>query len=271
MMKSVTPPQLGAKSYSCPQCGALAHQNWFKVFLNDYGRDEKPDVVTYDSLKNFNISKISDEKARERFAQFIQRLKEHSVTQYLHEYGVSCGWELQNVNVSRCYSCSGFAVWVGERLAHPVVQAAIVAHDDMPAAIVDDFNEAALIVEKSPRGAAALLRLCIQKLLPELGVQNDNLNAAIGDLVRKGLDTKIQKALDVVRVIGNNAVHPGQIDMKDNKATALHLFALVNVIVAAMISTKKQIDQLYEGLPAGALEAIDKRDGKAALADSEQT
>ena len=66
----------------------------------------------------------------------------------------------------------------------------------------------------------------------------------------------------MVRVIGNNSVHPGQIDLRDDKATASRLFHLVNIIVEAMISATKHIEEMYEGLPEGAKKAIAKRDKK---------
>ncbi len=112
----------------------------------------------------------------------------------------------------------------------------------------------------SPRGAAALLRLVIQKLCKHLGQNGVDLNADIANLVNQGLSPKIQKALDVVRVIGNEAVHPGQIDLNDNPEMASKLFVLVNLIVDAMITQPKQINDLYRSLPESKRKAIDARD-----------
>jgi hypothetical protein len=115
-------------------------------------------------------------------------------------------------------------------------------------------------VHRSPRGAAALLRLAIQKLMPHLGEDGGNLNGSIANLAKKGLDRRVQQALDVVRVTGNNAVHPGELDLRDDAATATQLFALVNIIVQSTISAKAQIEAMYATLPEGALKAIEKRD-----------
>ena len=71
---------------------------------------------------------------------------------------------------------------------------------------------------------------------------------------------RIQKALDVVRVIGNEAVHPGQIDLDDNTEVANKLFQLVNMISETMISQPKAVDELYESLPEAKRKEIAKRD-----------
>jgi hypothetical protein len=78
--------------------------------------------------------------------------------------------------------------------------------------------------------------------------------------VRKGLETEIQQALDIVRVTGNNAVHPGQIELKDNKAIAMTLFELVNLIVERHIATPNRIKSMFEKLPPRALRSIEERD-----------
>jgi uncharacterized protein DUF4145 len=115
-------------------------------------------------------------------------------------------------------------------------------------------------LSRSPRGEAGLLRLAIQKLCVELKQPGKNINDDIAELVRNGLPTGVQKALDSVRVIGNEAVHPGQIDFADTPEIAATLFSVVNFIVEKMISEPKEIEAIYQQLPAEKREAIQKRD-----------
>ncbi len=131
---------------------------------------------------------------------------------------------------------------------------------DLNEEITFDYREAASILNKSPRGAAALLRLCVQKLCVELGQQGKNLNTDIASLVQKGLPPIVQQSLDAVRVIGNESVHPGQMDMTDDTDTARTLFSLVNVIAASLISAPKQAKEIFDSLPQSKLEQIEKRD-----------
>lgn len=123
--------------------------------------------------------------------------------------------------------------------------------------------EARDIVNASPRGAAALLRLCIQQLLIALGEKGKNINTDIGNLVAKGLPVRIQQALDSVRVIGNNAIHPGEIVIDDSPEYANILFNLVNMIVDYQITQPNEVEKLFATLPQGAIDNIEKRDGNA--------
>lgn len=116
--------------------------------------------------------------------------------------------------------------------------------------------------QESPRSSAALLRLAIQKLCTELGQPGKNLNADIGELVKQGLSVRIQQSLDIVRVVGNNQVHPGVLDVRDDPVIALTLFELVNVIVEDRIARPKQIDALYAKLPESSRKQIEERDAK---------
>ena len=130
----------------------------------------------------------------------------------------------------------------------------------MPDKVRTDYEEADVILDKSPRGAAALLRFAIQNLCIELGEKGQKLNEDIGNLVKKGLRTEVQQALDTVRVIGANAVHPLQMDLKDDPQTCRALFGLINMIVEDCIARPKATEALYNALPTSALEQIEKRD-----------
>jgi predicted naringenin-chalcone synthase len=131
----------------------------------------------------------------------------------------------------------------------------------MPEEVQKDFEEARTIVMQSPRGACALLRLAVQKLCSELGESGTNINDDIAALVQKGLSVEVQQALDSLRVIGNNAVHPGEMDLTDDTETASALFELLNFIVEDRISQPKKREEIFAKLPAKAVAAIQRRDG----------
>ena len=164
--------------------------------------------------------------------------------------------------LSKCIKCNGNAIWKNSRMIYPVASTAPLPSEDMPKDVKDDFIEARDIVNSSSRAAAALLRLALQKLMVHLGEVGKNINDDIGSLVKKGLPAKIQRALDSVRVIGNNAVHPGEIDLKDDTPTALSLFELINIIVEVTITQTKKVEEIYETIPGVAKKAIEKRDKK---------
>ncbi len=78
-------------------------------------------------------------------------------------------------------------------------------------------------------------------------------------LVAKGLDPKIQQALDIVRVTGNHAVHPGEIDFDDTTDVGA-LFGLINIIAETLITQPKRIETMYNRLPEKDKESSKKRD-----------
>jgi hypothetical protein len=129
--------------------------------------------------------------------------------------------------------------------------------------IKEDFQEAASIVSRSPRGAAALLRLALQKLCVQLGKPGININDDIAELVVDGLPVEIQQALDTIRIVGNHAVHPGEIDLKNAPEVANTLFTLINLIAEVRISHPKAIAATYAALPERARKAVEKRDEKS--------
>lgn len=164
------------------------------------------------------------------------------------------------VGVSRCVRCEKPTFWLGEKIIFPPIHTSPPANSDLPDNVQEIYKEAASISNRSPRAACALLRLAIEMLLKHLG-EAGTINEGIKNLVKKGLDESIQQALDIVRVTGNNAVHPGEIDFNDSTDVQT-LFGLINFIADDLITRRKKIDAMYNRLPETAREGIKKRDGK---------
>lgn len=164
--------------------------------------------------------------------------------------------------VSQCIYCQAPSFWLNNgNMIYPSLSTAPLAAEDLPDEIESIYNEARDILNRSPRGAAALLRLALQSLSVHLGQKGKNLDNDIGELVKAGLPEDVQRALDIVRVIGNNAVHPGVIDLEDTPEIANRLFELINFIVEKMIAEPNKIKELYEALPDGAKDHIKDRNG----------
>jgi hypothetical protein len=149
-------------------------------------------------------------------------------------------------------------------MVYPTMVLGPSPNSDLSDEIQKDYDEARSIARQSPRGAAALLRLCVQKLCKQLGEKGEKIDTDIAALVKKGLPVEIQQALDAVRVVGNNAVHPGELDLKDDAGTAEKLFGVVNFIADRMITQSLALKALYDNVVSqAAREAINKRDGGA--------
>ncbi|WP_297099705.1 DUF4145 domain-containing protein [uncultured Draconibacterium sp.] len=165
------------------------------------------------------------------------------------------------LRIGTCDHCNKNTIWVKNTMFYPDNGNAPFPNPEMPEPVLRLYMEASAIHIKSPRGAAALLRLSIQVLTKELGEEGKNINKDIGNLVKKGLPEIVQQSLDIVRVTGNDAVHPGQIDT-DSQETVGQLFDLVNIIIEYMIALPKKVSGIYTGLPKDKMKGINDRDGK---------
>lgn len=174
--------------------------------------------------------------------------------------GINSSIKTSGFNFCICNHCREKSVWVNEKMIYPNQSTTPMAHPDMPTSCLDDYNEAREILAISPRSAAALIRLAIQKLMIELGEKGKNINDDIKSLVAKGLPVQIQQALDYCRVIGNNSVHPGEINLNDSPEIAQNLFTMINLIVEDRIARPKQMNEFYNQLPQSSRDAIENRD-----------
>ncbi|MGI8328316.1 DUF4145 domain-containing protein [Actinomadura scrupuli] len=163
---------------------------------------------------------------------------------------------------SLCSHCNILTVWTHDKkMADPLVSVGGPdPNPDMPQAVQDIYEEARAVYELSPRSCGALLRLALQVLVDELEPGAGSINKKIGRLVEHGLDPTIQKAMDVLRVVGNNSVHPGSISLAEDVETIPSLFEMLNLIVQHVVSRPRQVEALFNTLPDGAREAIRQRD-----------
>jgi len=234
--------------FTCPHCGVLAQQKWFSNY-------ELSNIVfsIYNHIYlNYRVN-ITDYKqsAIEEFLSVAKREFPSDINSFIPK----------SLSIAICQSCGEYSLWVNEDIVYPRKVLIEPPNEDLNEEIKSIYNEASRIFIDSPRGATALLRLALQLLLKQLGKEGKNINNDIKELVENGLSPKIQKALDLLRVVGNNAVHPGQIDLDDNRDVALKLFKILNIIANEMITKPKEIETLYqEVIPEEIKEHINNRD-----------
>ena len=268
MAKKTNPPSIKETAFDCPYCGAYTTQYWIRLYARKLG-DEKPLPFIPDERWFQSLDKkrqVQGEKQIPSDAEIVSDWYNEMNTGlvFFENRGDTYPeFDVNNLYISKCYNCKKIAVWVHDNIVFPPEKQEVLPNQDLPEDIIKDFEEARSIVGLSPRGAAALLRLCIQKLCKHLGEKGKKIDDDIANLVKKGLNPTVQKSLDIVRVIGNEAVHPGVIDLNDDRDIANQLFGLINVIADAMITHPKSVGELYEKLPPEKREAIENRDGKA--------
>jgi hypothetical protein len=180
-----------------------------------------------------------------------------------YNQSATASYAVHNLFVAQCVACSKLSLWKRDEMIYPRATFGPAPNEDLIDEIKHDFQEARDIARQSPRGAAALLRLCIQKLMKAVGESGRDIDGDIAKLVAKGLPLRVQKSLDIVRVVGNEAVHPGVLDLKDDIHIVESLFGLINSIADQLISHPAAVDRMYEALPEAKRIAIEARNEKA--------
>ncbi len=133
----------------------------------------------------------------------------------------------------------------------------------MPEDVKALYFEASEVARVSPRAAAALLRVAVETLVNGLQPGNRTLFQKIGDLVKGGLAAQVQQAMDMLRVTGNDAVHPVQtivLESDEEAGLVPGLFEMLNFIVEQVVDRQAHIDRLFGQLPESARKVIEKRD-----------
>lgn len=98
--------------------------------------------------------------------------------------------------------------------------------DYIPKPILDDYREACLIRDNSPRASATLSRRCLQGIIRDFwGISKGRLVDEI-DAIKDKIDVETWEAIDAVRQIGNIGAHMEKdinviVDVEPNEAQLL--------------------------------------------------
>lgn len=252
--------------HECRHCGNCAH---LKI-VAEY--DMTDTVVVVDLNYDLDNTWRNDdyEKEAEGYNCSVQELPEHHDRFHTQHAGYV-------YRLLRCPACKdvilqstyhegsdGYDEHFDEKILYPSHDRSDVdpANSELPYDIKQVYEEARSIVSQSPRGAAALLRLAVEMLCDHLGATGERFTDKIHWLVKSGCLTEgIQESLDTVRLLGNEAVHPGQILLLENSQTVTMLFSIVNEIAEAVLPQPKTASQIYPKFSDGKLDYIRKRDG----------
>ena len=198
------PPQFAEQKFHCILCSVYAKQLWSGLAANG-GRYDQRGQFPVDIFKNAST--------------FREELPNDFAT-------------------SKCSHCDETTLWHKRKIIFPRSTTVELPNEDLTNEIKELYNEAALVLNDSPRAAAALLRLALQLLLKEVGGKGKSIDVDIKAIVAGGVDPQVQKAMDIVRVFGNNGAHPGEIQLNEDPNLVKKMFELINFIATKMITSK---------------------------------
>jgi hypothetical protein len=254
-MSNKIQPTLEKRSFTCPRCGVVCPQELFRLEYSEAFRGPK----TLHSILEENTKYV--QTLKQYRDQYILSLKKVGKTEDdKHMVLPNKRWDLY---VTVCLECERYSVWENGRMIFPFTSTLPEPSEDMPENVRMVYVEATQVFKYSPRSSAALLRLAIEALLPQLPnytINNKKLIGMIGELVAQGIPAHIQKALDSIRLYGNHGIHTAEIVDEDDAEIGIFLFELINVIVKELITDKKKIEAFYSSFPASKLAAIAQRD-----------
>src|ERR1700733_6650904 len=102
-------PALGLESFSCPHvnCGAIAHQTWFSLFVQGHKNGSRPWLPGEEDLKRIR----ADQDVPSSVVNFFETVMQRNVFFENHDSATYLNNELINVHASKCYSCGGISLW----------------------------------------------------------------------------------------------------------------------------------------------------------------
>ncbi|OQS35563.1 hypothetical protein B0T40_12530 [Chromobacterium haemolyticum] len=224
-------PEHNKSAFNCPHCNAYAQMEWTKLYNAKSARTQ------------FEMATCT-----------IEHCQKSSV--WMNNLSSSELLMIQMATAGGAQLCG-----LSYRMIYPQTAMAPMPSEDLPEDCKREYLEARDIAARSPRGAAALLRLTLQMLCKHLGFPGKNINDDIQAMVReRRLSEMVQQACDAIRVVGNNAVHPGELDVREDAEIVPILFEMVNIVTDEMISKPNKTKAMFNRLPDKVKESIKNRD-----------
>jgi len=123
--------------------------------------------------------------------------------------------------------------------------------DYIPKVILDDYNEACLIVDLSPKASATLSRRCLQGILRDFWKVKTGSLAKEIDQVEDQMDPLTWEAIDAIRKVGNIGAHMEKdinliVDVDPTEAAML--IELIETLLADWYVAKEKRKKRLEGI-----------------------
>lgn len=159
------------------------------------------------------------------------------------------------VSLFEAYYCSGKIIQQQEINTWNLVppSKAKVFPEFVPQSIRDDYTEACLIKDLSPKASATLARRCLQGMIRDFwGISKDRLVDEI-EAIKNKVDPKIWEAIDAVRKIGNIGAHMEKdinliIDIEPDEAEIL--IKLIEMLIRDWYITREERRMMLDSIVA---------------------
>ena len=101
-------PKLGAESFSCPHCNAVAHHDWFSLFLKPENATDVVVLIPENVTVSMLVQGESERDDIKEADQFVERLRKNELTYVYQKHSQSIKVKMANLSTSiRAGSPSG--------------------------------------------------------------------------------------------------------------------------------------------------------------------
>lgn len=133
---------------------------------------------------------------------------------------------------SICTNCNLPVLWVEDSPVYPTLVFGIPDPDENMSSLAKEaFIEAKGVIKISKRASLMLLRLCLDYMLIDFGIERSiKLHDKINLLKKSELPVHLIKGLEILRKLGNEGAHPSTFEINQMGKEIENLFTIINFI-----------------------------------------